>query len=577
MTTLTGHLRKLFAMSDTGECDSRYAFIAFDSDDMDFVDNVAQAPADEIIEARFDGSKLVGYERLLIRAFVDETIKDIALIRWVSPENYNGEDGFAEVRQAAKEMEDHKRRINEIGQTWGRVEVTPYYLVNDGEIKPGPTGFDYNRIKDKMLAQHPDKFDQHTYWHSWGGAMSGYAGLAYQNWNKAWTAGNAHVGTILHEDGHNGSCPHTSTETQEYSKKACRMGKSNSGFCVPQLVNLKQIPESLIPIAENDKTYFIVPAEVPNSDLRNNEVKGIQLVPDAGYPMVLSARKSTEQSPVGGERTRDRLYIQRAKLSGGPNVYDIGHLHEGESQDIAGKTVWYNGVLDGVIQVTIGESNEHPWPESLPPVPGEAFTTNESRIWHNDNYAHQGIDLFTLPEKGKVIGYWFTHNPLGDRRIGHIKVPSTEWFIVDGDIDPETNVAYATIYACHGREKRREGAGTLRFDGQRILFRYYTEMVGRDHQQLTPLTPVKSGDFGVWETGEFEGYVVSEYGSTTVAYHFGHGLASSLAWTPYMGHNRTQLPGSVTTGRYKQHYAIPAQTVASIDLDATLAAAERII
>ena len=156
-------------------------------------------------------------------------------------------------------------------------------------------------------------------------------------------------------------------------------------------------------------------------------------------------------------------------------------------------------------------------------------------------------------------------------------MPSTEWFIVDGDIDPETNVAYATIYACHGREKRREGEGTLRFDGQRILFRYYTEMFGRDHQWLTPLTPVKSGDFGVWETGEFEGYVVSNYGSATAAYHFGHGLASSLTWTPYMGNDPSQLQGHITKGRYKQHYALPTQDVNPIDIESIKDQATRIL
>lgn len=579
MTILKGYLREVASTLENNDetecCTYSYVFMSDNEDThIEDVENISKAPINRRIKVEFDENKLISWEYLQqTLSFINENIKDIALVKVVEEGNLRPEY-YTEVEKEAKDLQHFYTLTNT--NKWETVVVTPYVVENTPRQSVGLYNFRFSEVRDQMEAQHPGKYDEHTYFHGWGGHNGNILGLAFINSDKAWTYASGQR-TIRHEQGHNFGCNHSSTENAEYGDPTCIMAKARCGFNLSQLAKMKLIEEEDIVEAEKNSTYYIVPAEVPHTDMKTGEYKGILLKKvGTGYPYMLSTRKTSEQSYLGYGETENVLHVHKVHPTFSNNPRFETTINPGESKDLHGFTV--NNIVgkDGVIKVGIDNPTSSDWPDSLPIVEGDQPEEGQSGVWHNPDFKHQGIDILIDTEREKFVGYWFTYHPQGPHTLDFpAKHNGKEWLMLDGEL--KDGYVDITIYSLHGRERKTEGVGTMVFDGDTALFRFYTKMFGRDSWNLEKLTPTKSGTTGIWSSGKFEGYSVAQYNGGYAVYYYGHGPYNNVVWEAYQGNDIRALPGYSITNSYKRGFPGELEELPPLNLQKVMDNSERLI
>lgn len=592
---ITGYLRLIdqIPLTDKGQCYSNYTFITDSNVIYENLQNDVEAPINIRIGVEIESNQIVSWDYLddTPIEYINKSIKDIALVRIVSPPGHNKEEEIDKVNRHAKDLEDFLKHVND--GHWEYISVTPYFIVNDEQQGMGLSSFNFEKVGDRIREQAPDDrdpFERHTYWHGWGGSHSEYLGVAYRNAGVAWTYASGQR-TMRHEQGHCFGCPHSSDLDDEYGDPTCVMARARSGFNAWQTLRMDQIElEHFKEVSFGEKgIYYLCPNEVPSTDVRQNEYKAIAVREKEGSfgSLGISTRKSSKQSYTGTRRDDGMLHIHRISVTsggdirGGNTVY-LKTLSEGdvfESEDV---TIKHAGVKDSIVKVEINEPSlgEENYPKPLPKIAGDEFTKEQSILWHDPKYKYQGIDMFVLPEEKRIIGYWFTHLPRGETSSGLRKISSRVWYMIEGEIDEETNIVNCTIYQTYDRTLKVDGHGTFRLDDNVLLFRYHTESYGRDHMTFHPLTHPKEGDIsGIYETGDHEGFSVGKYGKLYVAYNFTYGMLESrdLEWEIYLGEDISSVEGYRPDGRYKITYEKNLNKQKNLDLQSIIDSSKKIL
>lgn len=585
--SLRGYLREICAAPKNAQaCSSYYVFVTDNNKVYEKLNNSANAPINTHIEVVIDNSNIISwdYTEKTVFSYLNETYKDIALVKIVPVGKLN-EKVFLDVEEEANDLEDYLKHVND--GLWDHISVTPYAIENSENQMYGPTSFNFNKIKDKLRKQHPDKVDQHNYWHGWAGSHQDYLGLAYRGGSIAWTYASGQR-TMRHEQGHNFGCPHSSTDDDEYGDPTCVMARAHSGFNALQMTKLGHIHskhQRFISLNEQ-KTMYLCPVEVSAIDVREGEYKSVVLEnPDTRKVITISTRKGGHQS-ILGTKDSNRLFIHSSSFldreqRGNPRY--ITDLSEGEVFKNEGITVKHSGSNDGIIKVEINQTKSlDEYPSSLAVISSDEFKKEHSAIWHNPEYKFQGIDFHMIPEENRFVGYWFTHRPRGDGVDPNTMwdISSRMWYVIDGTIDPETNIAHCDIYKTYNRVLEKSGHGVIRLNGDSMMFRYYTEDFGRDHMLLEPLSNPKDDDIsGIYETGDYEGFSVGKYGNQFVVYHFTYEKFSSKKpeWIVYQGSNIESLKGYIPNGRYKITYEKTMEQISSINLNDILQSANKVL
>ena len=553
---ISGYLR-LIMETGSESCTGTYAFEADSGAYFEPVQNISRAPIERHIYAQFDGDRLVRWDWHPVQKYRDNPNKDIALVH-VVPEGSANEAAWNRVNRCAEELLDFAQHSHR-GYRWERVTVSPYVVEN---TIGAPLGlhFPWNRqeIRDQMEAQHPGKYDEHVYWHGLGGYRSDILGHAYVNSNRAWTY-SGQWRTVCHEQGHNFGCLHSTQGVDEYGHPHCMMGRSREGLCGSQLLGLGLFEQDhVIRDPDNNSTHFLAPIEQSPADLRVSECQIITI-----GSTKLSVRKPRDQHPWGAG-DGGSVYLER-----GSDTYPeyIGRITVGESREVNGLHVRNSAQDGGVIRVVIGQGPSSPFPEALPPVGGESELNRESLsgVWGNPNERRQGIDISVRGTH--AAGYWYTYHARGQHGMPPHRLTGREWFELDGRIEDEYIVV--DIYQYKGRERKKVGHGTMTLLEGNLRFRFWCENYGRDHLDLARFTSEKL-EQGIYETGEYEGYSVSQYkvpetpenpeGLLWIAYHFTHSGIRDITWRILEGVSLEEMTPYVFSGRYKTTYE-PDQTV----------------
>ena len=569
---ISGYLRLIMETGSKG-CTGTYAFEADSGAYFEPVQNLAKAPIERHIYAEFEGNRLVRWDFHPIANLINQMNKDIALTRVIGPSG-NYENAKQLVERGADELEYWLRLCNREAH-WEHIRVTPYVLVNHDSMPLG-LQFQWHQFREQMEEQYPDRYDEHIYWHGWGGHRAGVLGHAHRNGRRAWTYGGQQR-TIRHEQGHNFGQDHSWWATDQYGHPICIMANAHSGFCGGAAYHLGLVPEDYTAQAQSHKTYFLLPLECDPKDARNGEVQLLRV-----GDHILSTRKTRDQLETGSRYETGLLYVDKPLNHSWVSPQYVTRMADDESRDIAGFHVSNAGHHKGVVKVEIdgGEAGAT-YPQPLPPLDSDVALKRDtlSGIWHNPAEKKQGIDISVRGDQ--VIGYWYTYHALGSTGAGAAKTTGREWFELDGRIEDEHIVV--DVYQYKGRERKKVGHGTMTLLEGNLRFRFWCENYGRDHLDLTRYTSPKLSQ-SIYETGEHEGYSVAQYevpetpenpeGLLWVAYHFAHTGIDDLTWQMLDGVTLTEMRPHEFSGRYKMTYephhneGLPANLQAILD-DAT--------
>lgn len=560
---------------ETECCVSSYVFETLDERYYEDLHNPSDAPINQLIIVEIDNDHIVSWDFFddgQPRSILNNQVKDIAFVRLKQSGQEVTERDFESAKNRARELENFLHLVND--GRWTHIRVTPYAIE---DVSAPGAGFglfySFRNIREKMEEQWPGRYDEHNYWHGWGGHRSGLLGEAYVNSSKAWTYTGG-VRTVKHEQGHSFGSGHSSTEGNEYGDPTCIMAKARAGFNAPQMIKQKQIPEDEIVEVESGKTYFLLPVECSHIDKRSGETRILQV----GKHM-LSTRKIKNQSDLGVSNlsynpNKNTIFIHKASTHQLANPMYEGKILPGESKEVDGVLIKNSKVKEDVIRVETGTNVDSvDFPQPLKMLSGDPITEQHSRLWHTPEYKHQGFDMFFMPEKNQLVGYWFTHHAKGKHngQSVHHKHNGKEWFMLDGSIDPETNVVTFDVVYHAGRVQKKVGYGSLRIVDGKMLLRSYTENYGRDHFYLVPATTVRETPIGLYESGEYEGYTVSKYKTGDnkdiyVVYYYGHAGQDGLQWYVYMGSDPESLSGYEIEGKYKQTFEGKVLDISPISL-----------
>lgn len=527
----------------------------------------SQPPTEREIEAVIEDGKLVKWDFTDAPAARKGYVKDIALVLIRKPGEMT--DALRDrVKREAFRVEHWIRQTNDEGAFEG-IRVTPYAIETEHTAQ---LLMPWHLVRDLMEEQHPGRYEQHTYFHAWGGYKAGVLGEAYVNSRLGITYVNGGIETIWHElCGHQFGCHHSRSGPDNYGHRYCVMGRGSSGLCASQLINLGVIPESEIVPLENDSCGFLCPAEVSKVDLREGETRVARL---AGTSIILSTRKPYDQSYLGQDE-EGNLFVEK-NAGTAYNAPDLmATIKPGYSKEIAGVTIHNDGHQEGVVRVRVGDPATVPeYPLPQPPVPGNPIRRQHSGVWEDKRYIHQGLNIVTIPEQdNRVIAYWFTYR--ASRRIGQNS--RRLFFTMDAEYNPDTGVYEAEIVDTSSQEAKPVGWAVLSLRGGRLSFRYYCKYFGRGSQSLIQSTTPREDPQGVYETGTFSGHVVgkflgenpdgSEY-DVFSAYWFGRGLRpNDLEWTAYQGTDRHALKGYRPDNLFESELEKDMEILDPVDLD----------
>jgi len=496
---ITGYLR-LIMETGSESCTGRYAFDADSGAHFEPVQNIAEAPIETHIYAEFEGNRLVRWDFHPVAARLAERNKDTAL---VCVYHGNTEEWARRYVKTHAEQLHHYLYSQNADDRWESIRVTPYILpLTDSD--PG-TGlqFPWHAYKDKLIPldeEVPD-FDEHIYIHGMGGSRSGVNGLAYVGGTRAWSWGGG-IRTVKHEQVHMFGSRHSRGGGEEYGHPRCVMAKSPGGVCGSQAWGLGLIPEEMIDTNPQKKTYFLLPVECDTHDARQGETQAI--MPAANR--IITARKPSDQSRLGAGPL-DAVYIEDCTHRLYPDYK--GQLLKGQTATVNGHAIKHLGSKEGVVQLSVDGAPAQEWPKPSAPIPSDMTLNRESLsgVWHNPKELRQGVDISVRDDQ--VVGYWYTYHPRGEHGVFPNKRTGREWFELDGRIK-EGGYISVDVYCYRGKERKKVGHGTMTLLEGNLRFRFWCENYGRDHLDLARFTSEKL-EQGIYETGEYEGYSVSQY------------------------------------------------------------------
>lgn len=565
MKTLQGYIRVRQELSDQYECN--YS-VDFETVDEQFIFDLTlncTPPENTLIEITLEDVVVVQWdyiEQPLARREMSR--KDIALIRVIRKGGEITDSDLGRIKKEAEELEHFMKTTNQ--GYWEEVKVTGYVIENRTQSGIGLSfQFNHPETTKQLKEQNPEGYDKHVYWHGRGGHVSGILGHAYLNSYKAWTYTGG-TRTVKHEQGHSFGCPHSTTKNNEYGDPTCIMAKAHAGFAAPQYRNMFQMSEGMI--ADAKDCHFIVPVEVPEESVREDEHKALFV-----NSRMLSKRKNNEQSILGLNDwwANDTIFVHSVRtgdfstISGTPEFK--GSIKVGDSMEIGDKIVKNVKSQDGVSMITIDDAEQKEFPKPLDPVPWEPITKQHEGIWHNTDHAYQGIDLWVVPENNQLVGYWFTHHPQGEHSVDlHRKHNGREWYVLDGEIK-DGYAEIDIIQTDNDGNSEVVGNGIIKFTEDSAHFRFYTTTLGRDQWKLSKLTSKHDGSehTGIWETGKFEGYTIARYGDQLVAYYFGY-IGWQREWATFSGKDLKSMTKYAPKSQYKSGFGESNEKSDSNDL-----------
>lgn len=482
----------------------RYDWHPENGEPFEGIANDIGAPTNTPINAQIADNKLVRWDwsdRHTL-AMIDQMRKDIALILL-------REEG--DIRPGDQEMiEGDALALEQFwslahDDLWSEVSVTPYVAENTTVNRPG-LNFTWESIRDQLEPQHPEKYNNHTYWHGVGGKNDAN-GLAYRWSRRAWTFNlyRGHRGrrrTQQHENGHNFIGPHSSGPNREYGPD-CIMGQ---GFCGPNAsarISAGIIRDDAVDQLEENGVMFLAPIESSYFDLRSGEKHAALIT--TGHPRhLLSTRKNRNQCQLGYGEV-GQVHVHEFHNGGKQNPIYLGKIMPGESRDVGGLEVRNVGHENGVVKISTGGDAD--WPKAQEPISGDAITESLSGIWHDSRYKHQGFDL-TFHD-GKLTGYWYGHHPRGKHMQSDMSHHSgRRWMILQGH-DSGGYIEFEA-WSADGGKLVEQGKGTIRFDGDTALLRWQTGFYGREHYRLTRVSPPKINQ-RQYSFGDHSGISACEY------------------------------------------------------------------
>jgi hypothetical protein len=556
-----------------------YAFVPEKGETIVGLTNEAEAPINKRIDVDIVDNVLVSYEWVgpVVMAFKEQTRKDICLAYVVKDAADINKAKHAHAKKMARAVE---LILSLMAHGKWDVTVTPYVIQSDQVFGIYQFRWDHEDVKRQLKEQNPKDWDKHNYWCGMGGFHYTLGGIAYLNSDKAWVWAQEFLSTIIHEISHMLGASHSNSNAGTEYGGWDYMGNSSHILNAHHRCVVGLQDENYIAETEDSGTFFLPPIEVPENDLRNGEHSCIR-IRHAGNRYLVASRKAREQHYYGVHKTHaDSLEVHRipGAWRGGPSE-SVARVPVGEKRAISeGFEIQHDGWHEGVAKVRviidgkIPESKDYPSP--LVTTHGDPITENHSGLWDNDNYKHQGIDLF-VHDGNRITGYWYTYHPHGERGSALSgKNNGKEWFVLDGEIDPETNIISVTIIQTKDRILKEVGYGTLRLSGDQLLFRSYTENYGRDHWALKRTTTPREAPSGLYTSGKFEGYSVAKYRDENkdpiyTVYYYGYS-GGNLQWYVYQGDDPKNLVGYSTTGKYKQPYEEELEIISSISIDDVL-------
>lgn len=485
----------------------RYDWIPEDGTPFEGIRNDCDAPINILIDAQIADNRLVSYEYAPRPRAQTESVLNLCLLQVVDSSEDDTESLRKTLKRYAREWEHHMRSQDPEGE----YHCTPCVVVDN--IQGRGLFFTPRQVKDQI----PD-FANFTHWAIRGGHKSGTKGEAYLNSDKlAWYSGG--VDTFVHETHHmyKGRGHSNGGDGQEYGDRTCIMGRALTGLNAYHVIGLG-LSDRIIEVTEST-TVYLAPIEVSHFDLLNRE-NHVAKVEHNRRKFLLSLRKSETQNFCGlRNHDSDTLFIHAPD---GNQWWRVRSLYKGSTEgerEIEGIT--FRNLGGGEIQIIIDSpapNTEKPKP--LPVVRGDDIEAALSGIWHDSRYKQQGFD-FTFHD-GKLTGYWYGHHPRGKHKQSDMSNHSgRRWMILQGH-DAGGYVEFEAWSADRGGLVE-EGKGTIRFDRDTAFLRWQTEMYGREHYQLTRVSPPKV-NARHYSFGEHSGISVSDYHDFTVVFYFGPGL-----------------------------------------------------
>jgi hypothetical protein len=570
---ISGYLRLVMQMSTSGECSGYYAFEADSGAYFEPVQNKAGAPTGTHIVACFEGNVLVKWDWHPVQSVLDQLNKDIALLRVVNP-NEPYDNALMLVNRAANELEYYLTLINR-GVRWTNIRVTPYVIIN---VDNQPLGlqFQWHRYRDQMEQQWEGRYEQHIYWHGWGGHRPGILGHAHAPGLRAHTYGGQQR-TIRHEQFHNFAALHSWHGNNEYGHFGCIMARGLCGICGSHMYGQYLIPEDKVVHVEKNRTYFLLPVENDPKDIRNDELQALRI----GNHTV-STRKLRDELETGiSNESHGTVLIERDRPTARSPI--LTHVvRPGQTAQVDGYVIKAAGYKGGVTRITVDQGAIAPFPEALPPIEADKEFSHEniSGVWFSPSQHSQGLDLFCNDATGHVWGYWFTFHARGSLGAGPSKTTGREWFKFDGHVQDGGFVEF-DIFQYRSRTPKKVGEGTLTLMEGRMKVRFHCLNYARDSLLLQRLTSPKL-EQGVWEVGEREGYSVAQYYNAEdgkhlwAAYYYGHTGIGDLTWQELGGTSLRAMQRHEYDGVYKMTYPARHHDRGVVDLQAILDNAEKV-
>lgn len=481
--------------------------------------DAGDAPFNVEIEAEIHDGRVTRWHQVGPARSLTEHVKDIALV-WAESTQEEAEAKRATVEGYAREVEHYLK--NEAGHAW-EIRVTPYVVVSD---QPRNLFFRYESVRDQMEAQHPGRYERHTYWCVFGGWKTGIDGEAWIGADKAavYVTGDERV--VRHELKHCFGLGHSTTERQEYGDWTCVMGNGRNGHNAFQAIKLGLIPDRQIADVHESLTTTLVPLEADFTTA--GEYRALR-VGGGMTKLYLSTRAFRDQSILGTPDRYEAGTVFVHKGLGGRPVY-LGPVLPGDSGKFEGVTVRNEGV-DGVrTRVTVIIEGQPPQAKPVEPLELPPGDEPLSAFWADERFPLQGFDLTFHGDK--LTGYFFSYHPRGKHSIGPLQEHTGKrWLILDGGV--VNGRTRFTLYSVADGERKTEGRGVMRIDGGEALIVLESEMYGRESYRIRPFTPAKE-DARLGSTGDFEGFSLCELTNPqqpprTFGYWYGH-KPNGLDW-----------------------------------------------
>lgn len=437
---------------------------------------------------------------------IHETRKDIAVTKVVRDEGAISPEQFARLDHIAAEYV-HRYRLWCRGE-W-EVSATTYMVVSD---YPRTLLFPFAQVRDQMEAQHPGKYDEHTYWMLVGGGTGQHLGEARTGYNRIgnW-AETEHV--ALHEGGHAFGMGHETGQGNEYGGIGW-MAHAFAAPCAHHESRLGILKEGEFADLTDSAGLHLVPLETLSLNPGEHRAARIEVIDGhEAYRYWFETRLMQIQSILGVSNlfSPGDVFIHRPEVRWhSPESVYLGRVSVGGEMELPGGVTVRNEGFDGVSSRVSIEVNGRPAEftdlPTVDPAPGGEPEESHSGLWWNPQYPREGFD-FTI-RGNQFIGYWYGYGPDGGRK----------WMILDGRVQGD-HITFDAI-SCPNGNQVQEGGGWLSFDGDKAELLIESQMYGREHFTLDRLSPPKSDPL-LASAGNLRGISIATYHGNRVGHWYG--------------------------------------------------------